>query len=226
MTVVDTSSVALSVDAINEALFYERKLTQPQRQSAARFIAARQGQPGAYHGLFAPLPGEPCKSLKLFTGEAITSWAGSAHILGQEAYRALLLLDVPASEVQAATERAAGAMGPRLADPENASRGMYCCGKCSASVWRVISAGGYHISPGFIERGLKRLAELRDGAGRWRVFPYWYTLLALVEMDSKAAVSELRYAAPLLERCVARPPRAGVSAQRRHTLAQRALAKC
>jgi len=125
MTIVDTSSLGHTVDAISEALFFEHKLTQPERQSAARFIAGRQGQPGAYHGLFAPLPGEPCKSLKLFTGETIGSWAGSAHILGQEAYRALLLLNVEARDVQAATERAASAMGPRLAEPQNASRGMY-----------------------------------------------------------------------------------------------------
>jgi hypothetical protein len=90
----------------------------------------------------------------------------------------------------------------------------------------VIAAGGYHTSPGFIERGLKRLAELRDGAGRWRVFPYWYTLLALVETDGAGAVTELRYAAPVAERYLKRQPGADAYAQRRHALAARALAKC
>jgi len=89
----------------------------------------------------------------------------------------------------------------------------------------VIAAGGYRTSPGFVERGLKRLTEMRDGANRWRVFPYWYALLALAEMESKAAVAELRYAAPLLERSVKRPPRAGAYAQRRQALAERVLAR-
>ena len=125
MALVDPASLAVTADHVADALFFGYKLAASERQMAARFIAQRQGQPGAYHGLFAPLPGEPNKNLRLFTGEMIVSWAGSAHILGQEAYRALLLLDVQEHAVQAAAEAAVRAMGPRLAEVQNASRGMY-----------------------------------------------------------------------------------------------------
>jgi hypothetical protein len=125
MTIINPASLAATVDAVNDALFFGHQLARTQRLSAARFIAERQGQPGAYSSLFAPLPGEPGKSLKLFTGETTSSWAGSAHILGQEAYRALVMLGAEDSKVQAAAERAAAGMEPRLADPQNAKRGMY-----------------------------------------------------------------------------------------------------
>ena len=43
------------------------------------------------------------------------------------------------------------------------------------------------------------LKKCRKGESQWRVFPFWYTLLALVEMDLPAAVAEMRYVAPRCE---------------------------
>ena len=79
---------------------------------------------------------------------------------------------------------------------------------------------------GYSERGLATLKQHRDGKGRWGRFPFWYTLLAVSELHSKAAVAELRYAAPVLERSVKRPPHAEAYAQRRQALAERVLASC
>ena len=40
----------------------------------------------------------------------------------------------------------------------------------------------------------------RDAKGAWRRFPFFFTLLALVEMDRPRALSELRYALPECEK--------------------------
>jgi hypothetical protein len=76
-----------------------------------------------------------------------------------------------------------------------------------------------------LRRGVEHLPSMRDGGGEWRKFPFWYTVLALSEMDLPAAKQELAYAAPALERTANRTPAATTYARRRHALAQRALAR-
>lgn len=225
-SLVNPASLALTVDAVNAALFEQRRLSKAEREAAARFIAARQGQLHSYRGLFAPLPEEPRKGLTLFTGErVVNSEAGTLHILGEEAYRALLKLEAGGAAVQSALQRAAEKMSFMLGLPENSSRGRYCCGRCSVAVWRCLQAGGYGGNAEFISRGLKSLSFARDGAGRWRSYPYWYTLLALTEIPAAAARAELHYAAPRLEAYARRAPRAETFSQRRQALAQRALTR-
>ena len=58
---------------------------------------------------------------------------------------------------------------------------------------------------------------------QWRKFPFWYTVLALSDMDCVEAKSELRYAAPALERAASRAVPSSVYARRRHELAVRTL---
>jgi hypothetical protein len=64
---------------------------------------------------------------------------------------------------------------------------------------------------------------MRDGDRGWRKFPFWYTILALNEMDSREARTELKYAAPALERAAGRAMPSAVYPRRRHDLAARAL---
>ena len=48
--------------------------------------------------------------------------------------------------------------------------------------------------------GLRVLAGYRTDGRGWRRFPFYYTLLALTEIDLPAARAELRWAAPAAER--------------------------
>jgi hypothetical protein len=223
MQLVVEMSLVATVDAVNAAVFSGTKLSAVERAPAARFISARQGQPGAYRGLFAPLPGEPRRSMLLFTGEAVTTGAGSTHILGQEALRALQLLDAGGRAAQEALQRAQASMQPFLDEPQNAGRGMFCCGKCSVAVWRAMAAGAYSGGAAFIERGLRSLAEHHDDRGHWRCFPFWYTVLALSGLPGAAGRAELRYCAAGLERSLRRRATDEIYSQRRRLVAQRAL---
>jgi hypothetical protein len=64
---------------------------------------------------------------------------------------------------------------------------------------------------------------VRDGQHRWWKFPFWYTVLALSEMDSADAKAELKYAAPALERAARHAVSSAVYRRRRQELAARTL---
>jgi len=104
-------------------------------------------------------------------------------------------------------------------------RGFYCCGTCSASLWRHLAVGGLDKPKKRLNAGLRVLRKYRDGSGKWRRFPFYYTLLALSEIDDKLAVHELEYAAPLCERLLNRYRARTKIATRRRVLLQRVLDK-
>ena len=223
---IDTSSLSETVDAINAAFFDGRTLPAEARGQAARWIVGRQGLPGAYADTFAGFPSERSKGIVLFTGERITS-ASARHILGEEASRALRRLRVRDREVTRALARADEGLMRCLAraaeDPRGGNPGLFCCGKCSVGLWRNLLAGSLDRHEERLSRGASHLRSMRDDGHQWRKFPFWYTVLALSEMDSSEARTELKHAAPALERTANRAIPSARYARRRHELAVRTL---
>jgi len=161
----------------------------------------------------------------VFTGESIRSGAATGHILGEEACRSLILLDVDNSNVWDSLERAKEGMLSALNSyPKNS--GFYCCGTCTCALWRHLTAGGLDNSEQRLKKGMSVLRLHRKGDGRWKRFPFYYTLLALVEIDLPSARKEMQYAAPVCERYLKRSPRKDKYAQRRRVLAERVLERC
>jgi len=225
---INKASLSQTVDALNAADFDGRPLTAAERGQAARWIAARQGLPGCYAGTFAGFPAERSKGIVLFTGERIAS-ASARHILGEEASRALRRLGVRDRSVASALAAADEGMLTRLAraaeDPRKRNPGLYCCGKCTVGLWRNVLAGGLDRREERLGHGTQHLRAVRDGEHGWRKFPFWYTVLALNEMNSRDARGELEYAAPTLEREASRPRSSSVYARRRQELAARTLSR-
>jgi len=223
---INRTSLSRTVDAINAAHVDGHTLTAAERGEVARWIAARQGLPGAYGGTFAGFPSERSKGIVLFTGERI-AFASARHILGEEASRALRSLGVRDRGVTRALDAADEGLMQCLAraaeDPRKQNPGLYCCGKCSVGLWRNLLGGGLDRREERLERGAMHLRSVRDGEEGWRTFPFWYTVLALSEMDSNGAKAELKYAAPALERAAARATSSSVYTQRRQALATRVL---
>ena len=89
-------------------------------------------------------------------------------------------------------------------------------------------SAGAHIAIGerLLTAGVKSLRALRNGKGRWRVFPFHYTLLALSEMDLPGAAREMQYAGQSLERLLKRSDGGDKYDGRRRMLAERVLARC
>ena len=143
----------------------------------------------------------------LFTGERIAVGVGASS-LGEEASRVLRQLRVRDPKVNRALEAADEGLQRGLAraaeDPRHTNPGLFCCGKCSVGLWRNLVAGGLDRHEERLRRGAAHLQSMRAGAHHWRRFPFWYTVLALSEMNSPEAIAELTYAAPELARVAKR----------------------
>lgn len=221
---IQSNSVVATVDAVNDAHYAKTPLSAADRATAARFIAGRQGLPGSYSGMFAGI-GPEAKEIRLYTGEKITS-ASARHILGEECCRALRLLKFKDAQVSAALLSAESGLSEALDRAERHPRfiniGLFCCGRCSVGLWRNAVSGGLDRREERLALGVRHLKSLRTKDGAWRVFPFWYTVLALADIDSREARAELVYARPRIER-IRHAPARGESAGRRLALAERCL---
>ena len=203
MKLLYKTSLAKTIDAINEALFFNKKITASQKIEVVKWIAGRQGLAGSYAGkLFALTKKDFENDVHLFTGEKIKSGAGKAHILGEETCRILSILD-PENK---ALDKAQKGMGELLAGHLSGGHefGTFCCVTCTCALWRNAAAGGLKNSKKLLDAGVKILKSNRDGKGRWGRFPFYYTLFALSEIDSPKAKAELKYCQLACEKSIKR----------------------
>jgi len=220
-------SLAQTVDAVNEALFFGRDIPEEQKKELAEWIISRQGAPGAYWNMFAPTVRDFKTGINVFTGETMSTRAGTSHILGEEASRILLKLGVTNERVHAALKESnkgfESAMKRALAVGHY--EGIYCCSRCTAAYWRNLAAGGFSKQEKRLALGMKYLNSRRDGKGRWRSMPFYYTLLAVSEIELPSARKELEYATPGLEKLLKRLGANDKFTKRRRVLVERVLEK-
>jgi hypothetical protein len=100
------------------------------------------------------------------------------------------------------------------------------CAHSGIGLMRYVAAKDGDRAHDWLERHVKRLSARRDGTGRWKGLPFYYTLLALSEIDLPAARQELGYAVPACERVLKRRSRADSTARRRRGIVHRALSRC
>lgn len=208
MDLVNPMSLAQTLDNINEALFFGRKLSKKDRQDAAIWITSRHDVENTkkvykYANMYAPTELDFLEGATLFLGDRVTTGAATGHILGEEALRAIKLLDVDDKDVKRAFNEAREGMTARLSPVglTHGRAGMYCCGKCSSALYRNLAAGGIEeFREQRLEEGVTAIKRSRAGTGKWYWFPFWHTVLALSEIDTPLAHDELKYAAPALER--------------------------
>lgn len=206
-----------------------RKVPLPELVSIGKWLASRQGLPGSYAGMFAPMKADFQNGIRLFTGEKITSRAAVAHILGEESCRILSILNLKDREIKTAHDAAINGFALRLRESEQKGYGigMYCCGKCSASYWRNLLVTDLPKREERLAEGIKELRKSRIGNGQWRRFPFHYVSLVLTEMVSDLAKAELQYAAPVWEKYVAKHPEPkNEYGGRRFVIGQRLLSLC
>lgn len=207
-------------------LFRKQSLSESSAATVAKWIASRQGMPGSYANMFAPTKKDFQNGLVLFTGEKISTRVGTSHILGQESCRALILLGVKSADVKSALQKASAGFIEYMKQYIERDKGTYCCAMCSCAFWRHLAAGGLVNNEWILTAGIKTLKSLRDGKGRWKKFPFYYTLLVLSEIELPAVRKEIQYAAPACERLLKRKTKKDKISKRRHILAQRILEKC
>ena len=202
-SMLNMHSLGATINAVNEAALFSARVSEPTAKQISEFIAGRQGLPHSYWGLFAPLDDEVKKPFTLFTGETIRSDASARHILGEESLRILKVLGDPSPYVQQAIERAQENFGQRLMDNKERGDGMgtYCCGNCTVAYWRALTTHWIEDAEERLEMGMKDLKNERQ-AGKWRRFPFYYTVLCLSELGEDIAGEEIRYIQPACERAL------------------------
>ena len=228
MNFLKRNSLYLTLDLVSESLFFKQPIPDSQRAAVANWIAGRQGLPGAYAGTFAPTE-KDFRGIQLFTGEAVRSRVGTAHILGEECCRVLALLCVKNKLVKDALDRAVRGLSPRIAEWETTVGvpGLYCCGTCSAAYWRNLANGLLPRSEERLRLGLGELKKLRTDGGRWRRFPFFYTCLVLTEIGPCLAKDEMQYAAPYWQSNLKKLSAARERVSKRRTaVGQRLLGMC
>ena len=221
-------SLYSAIDSVSESLFFKRHIPNSQRNAVADWIVGRQGLPGAYADTFAPTE-KDIHGVCLFTGEAIRSRVGIAHILGEECCRVMALLDERNQQVKNALNRAKSGLSQKIDRWEacGGSPGLYCCGACSAAYWRNLANGLLPRSEERLRLGLRELRKLRTCGGRWRSFPFFYTCLVLTEIGPRLARDEMQYVAPYWQRNLNKLSTASSRVwERRAAVGQRLLEMC
>ena len=125
MGIINENSLALTLDSLNEAFFFDKPLTSEEKTETAKWLAGRQGKPGSYCGMFAPTRYDFENGVQVFTGEKTPSKAATGNILGQETCRALLRLNVSDNDVHEALSRATRGMMERLTEKLPSNTGYY-----------------------------------------------------------------------------------------------------
>jgi len=204
MELIDEESLACTLNNLNYAFFFNKRITKSEKEKVASWISSRQGLKGSYANMFAPTEKDFENKIKLFTGEKILSNASISHILGEESLRALTLLDVKKSNVSKSLSNATNGLKNCLDLNKNYldKYGFYCCGKCSIALWRNIISGGLNDYENILDKGIKTLKSMRDNTGKWKRFPFFYTILFLSEVNLPSAKEELKYTLNYCEKII------------------------
>jgi len=210
MSFVDADSLAATVDRVNHAHLFREKITQRDAREASAWIRSRYWQaiperirdsakpnprwafvPESFNLTDAERRTKPCT----FTGEPLAN-AALRMVHSREAARALYILGAVLGETPAEALTLCKSVRDTADHLEEHGTRLFCCGPCTVSVWRLAAIGGSVASEDALQHLLSALPEHRDERGAWRRFPFFYTLLALSELDHPRAVAELKYALP------------------------------
>jgi len=169
-----------------------------QVKEALQWVLSRQGLEGAYRNLFSPTE-KDVLGIQLLTGERIVSGAALRHILGEEALRTLIVWNLGSSPAVREAVKSFRTLLDIGSGRRARETGFYCCYRCTPAFLRTLAVAQPDGWEGILERGIGNIRRSRTADGRWRGFPFHYTLLTLSEMDMASAKAELRHARKVAE---------------------------
>lgn len=219
------NSLSITLDRINERHFLGETFDRAGAERALDWLAGRFGADSAYAGTFGVTEQDSRSRIYTFTGERLQS-ASLRHIQAEETCRAIILLNRRVGrerlpELEEATSRLLGCF--EVAHAKGRPFGTFCCGPCTVSLWRHMAVGGLGDYGRHLDEGIGVLAGHEDGAGAWRRFPFYYSLLALSEVDTPNARRAVAYALPECERRLGSVRRNTPFGTRRYRLLSRIL---
>jgi len=184
-------SLAETLWRLEEVRLGFRPKIAAQVEEALTFVLSRQGLKGSYMNLFAATE-KDLQGVKLPSGEKLES-AALRHILGEEALRAVVLWNRRSTSAVTSALESFGELLKR-GEPCAKKSGFYCCYKCTPAFLRTLVVAKPDEWAETLERGVQRIKRERTSDGRWHGFPFFYTLLALSDIGSPSAKTELEHA--------------------------------
>lgn len=185
MSLLNKNSLAETVDNVNEAFFYGNKISKSEANEIINWLRTRLGTEYSYNGSFGITNRDFNSKIYTFTGERLSSPASMRHIMAEETSRVLVQLSKTAGrkipELEKSSKNLLG--GIKQSESEGKHIGTYCCGPCTVGLWRHMAVGGFGSYSKNLPKGLEVLKSYRDGKGKWGRFPFYYTLLALSEIN-------------------------------------------
>ncbi|TFH05610.1 MAG: hypothetical protein E4H14_12425 [Candidatus Thorarchaeota archaeon] len=152
------------------------------------FIIGQQIRYGQDAGIFVESRNVSRSKVRVYTGEKIQTYLAAKNILTIESTRALVL-------TRSSSESASSSIAIAASWLENQCFSDFCvAGECKHSTvafMRYLNALGTNDR---LDHMISKLSKFRDGKGGWTGFPYFFTFLALAEIESQIANDELYYA--------------------------------
>jgi hypothetical protein len=217
---IHETSLSETIDAVSARLAEGKPLPAVEREDVVAWLLGRQIQVGRGGGMFAPFPGEYEAGVRLFTGERLRTRVAMRNVLTLESARILSALAGESADVRKTLSRSSVAMRHACFALSHCVIGE--CAHSSIAYMRDAASDRSGDHRKWIEDHLHVIREHRDGQGRWKRFPFYYTLLSLLEVGTPSANAELEYARPACRRVVSRAS-SGDYVTRRRQILERAL---
>lgn len=202
MKLLNKTSLYQTIDNVNEYLFYGNTISKKEAGDLIYWISSRLDTEYSYNKSFGVTSKDMKDKVFTFTGERLSSPASMRHIMAEETSRVLRQLSkitgkkVPA--IMKSDKRLL--MGVKATEAAGKPVGTFCCGPCTVGLWRNMAVGGLGSHSKKLTKGIEVLKKFRDGKGAWGRFPFYYTILALSEVNHPTAKNELNYAKDLINR--------------------------
>jgi len=176
-----------------------RAKSATQVKEALEWVGSRQGLKDSYCNLFSPTSQDLLRGVRLPTGEQIKTKAATMHILGEEALRTLIVWNL-----QSSAQVAEALKGIDLIIERGGKSGSYCCHNCTIAFLRTLAVAKIDGKDGILQKGLSTIRKARTPTGKWRGYPFYYTLLFLSEIDTPQAEEEKKYAGKSVQQVLKR----------------------
>jgi len=147
--------------------------------------------------MFQPLPSDFTET-RLATGERLRTKLAVWNVLSHKAVRILHRLAPRDERVQEATARALAAFRQDCYAQRHCAIGE--CAHSAISYMRLLAAIGNPENQAWIDAELATIRAHRLPTGRWKRFPFYYTLLVLLDLPGDASRAELNHAVPACHR--------------------------
>lgn len=188
MNTIDEESLYKTVFNTAEALFNGGSLNETEKAKLSSWILGRQNRWKGF--IFYPSEQERETGIRLFSGEKPRTKFLADNLVELDTLRLLALIQPEEPKVRSIFQEANERLFP-LCFANGCVVGE--CAHASIAFRRYFMAYDPEAAREKNRPTLETLKQRRDGEGRWRGFPFYFTLLWLSELPGDTACDELSY---------------------------------